>query len=232
MKGTLVDLEYIKFDSVKKCDIYIKDILNKIGINITFKNYDKNNNTNYYDIFIKLFERHPEKEKKLNNIQDIKLIYNKLQKKDKENKSFECRIIYKNGTDDSISLKTCIEGKSKTDKQLLVDALRYSIDEQITEFKNKNINRIKICELCRKNILNNLHIDHVILFKNIISNFNEINKNIIPPVSFEKINDGTNRIKFKECDKEYENLFKKYHMENAILRPLCQKCNLTRSKNS
>jgi len=68
--------------------------------------------------------------------------------------------------------------------------------------------------------------------KDIIINFNEINKNIIPPNSFEKTNDGTNRIKFKECDKEYENLFKKYHMENAILRPLCKNCNLTRSKHS
>jgi hypothetical protein len=228
MKGNQIDLIYEKFDSQKKCDEYIKNILDKIGINITFKNYDRCNNTNYYDIFMKLFERHPEKETKLKNIDDIKLIYNKLQKKTKENKSFECRLIYKDGSDDSISLITCIKGKHKNNEQLLKDALRYSIEEQITEFKSKNIMNNILCELC-KNSIHDLHIDHVILFQTIINNFHKINTYPIP-ILFEKINDGTNRIKFKDSDKEYENFFKKYHKENAILRPLCATCNLKRSK--
>jgi hypothetical protein len=57
-------------------------------------------------------------------------------------------------------------------------------------------------------------------------------KNINIPDTFGDTNDDTHRRCFLETDKDFKNEWTDYHYENAQLRVLCQKCNLTRTKTN
>ena len=158
---------------------------------------------------------------KFNDV-DFKLVANKLNKK-----AFELNIVKKDGSVEDISWRLCITGKPKTDKHELMSALRYSIEDQIKEYRDSVC--IDKCMLCNEYINNDINIDHIIHFEKLVNDFHSSIMLKIP-IKFDDANDNSNRRKFKKEDSDYENAWKEYHKNNSKLRVLCQSCNLRREK--
>ena len=191
---------------------YFRKRINDIGL----CNSLKHSFNDAYEELMKLFENHSEYPEKVDNVVDISIVHNKLNKN-----YFELQLIKNDGTTDDISYIKCIQKPSKDSN--LKSAMRYAIVDQILEFKN-NCNEL-ICEICQSDYI--IQIDHIILFKQLYNDFLSQNTLLIP-TSFE--NTYFNSAKFKDDDVEFKNSWDEYHKKHAILRCLCNKCNLTRSK--
>lgn len=127
----------------------------------------------------------------------------------------------KDGSCDDVSLLVkCVSGKTKDN---LYVAMRKSILDQIYEYKNSQ-QKLQ-CVLCEDD--QKIHVDH--FSPQFIEMYTEfINKHPEYPTKFDK--DVSHACIFREEDREYEIIWKKFHRENANLRILCQRCNLTRKK--
>ena len=77
------------------------------------------------------------------------------------------------------------------------------------------------CKICKEKHCK-FHIDHIIKFRDLKTNFLKLNSNV-PDI----INDlKFGGMKFKNEDDEFVKEWKAYHLNNAKLRVLCQTCNL------
>jgi len=187
---------------------YFKIKLNK-GLCQSLK---KERNEDFND-FMELFKYHPQYEIKLKNVVDLCIVSNKRNKK-----CFEINLIRKNGEIEDISYLNCINIKKNNFN--LNSALRYTIEPQIKYFRKCNENK---CEFCGST--NDIHIDHIIMFKNLVEDFLKTTNHSIP-CDFD--DNEYNGCKFKLKDKEIQDEWFYYHKQNAKLRCLCSKCNLTR----
>ena len=191
---------------------YFRKMINDLGL----CNSLKHSFNDAYEELMKLFENHSEYPEKVDNVVDISIVHNKLNKN-----YFELQLIKNDGTTDDISYIKCIQKPSKDSN--LKSAMRYAIVDQILEFKN-NCNEL-ICEICQSDYI--IQIDHIILFKQLYNDFLKQNTLRIP-TTFD--NTYYHSAKFKDVDKEFETSWSKYHKEHAILRCLCNKCNQSRNK--
>lgn len=210
-----------KFSTQKQFEEYVRGVIyTDIGIcdNIKDTYPDK------YKTLIKILERHPRFKSKTENMSNIKIVKNKLNKK-----ALEIIIIKNDMKEVDISWKSAITGKEKTFKSELMSAMRSSIDAQICEFKTKHRN--ECCEECGS--LNRLDVDHNdtqnSAFDELAKNFIDKNKCKIP-VKFGELDDNTHRRTFLIKDNVFKEQWVKFHKENAKLRMLCHKCNISRPK--
>ncbi len=199
-----------------------------IGLNKTMKtNYFKaklrkgfckslklERNEDFVD-FMELFKNHSDYHTKLKDVVDLAIVSNK-----RNHKCFEINLIKSNGDVDDISYRYCIN--ERCENYNLNSALRYTIEPQILEFRK---NTLLICEFC--NSKENIHIDHIILFKTLAKDFLKTQKEI--PSDFD--DNEYNGCKFKKEDENFKNQWFDYHKCNAKLRCLCCKCNSQRPKN-
>lgn len=222
--GNPVQFGKVKFNSQKEAKVYIKSVLSSIGFCSSVKAADIRNKTHKYNVLMNILQRHPESSKKLANVKDIKIIPNKMNKID-----FEINLVKEDDTIEDISYNVCVTGKPKSNRQELLSALRYSIQNQIFDFRNNN--NTDFCDLCKKPTDGILHIDHVVEFHKLVDDFHRQTTYLLP-TEFEDVKDGTNRCKITNKDKKYEKQFQLYHQKHAILRPLCKHCNLSRNKSS
>lgn len=187
-----------------------KTLLNSIGLCDSLKT----TNTSAYNKFCELFKNHPEYPEKLNNMVDICIKKNKM-----NSQYLELNIIREDGSIEDISYRSCIS-KRPSDYNLK-RAMRYSIEPQILEFKNNNP---LICSFC--NSTDDIQIDHIKHFQSLYDEFLKHNTNI--PTLFD--DNIYNTAMFKKEDFDFEEKWRKFHKDNASLRPLCKKCNLCRKK--
>jgi len=204
-----------QFKTQKALKKYVREIVDRIGLceSITTQ-YPQE----HLD-FCELFTRHPEYPNKFLDFVDIFIRYNPVIKT-----QLVVYIRKANGEIDDVSvLNKCITGKPKDS---LKTAMRVSIQPQIDEYKNANY--IRRCELC--GVSDRIEIDHhseKMPFAKLYVDFMEMNKLPIP-TSF---NNTKGHIKcFNELDHTFEETWKQYHKENAILRMLCRKCNRSQPK--
>jgi hypothetical protein len=203
---------------------YVKNIIyDEVGICNDIKNLYPDN----YNILIELLKRNPKFKSKSQNMCNLKIQQNKLSRQ----KAYEILIINNDETTTDISWKhDAIKGESKTKDIQLKEAMRSSVDEQILDFRRKN--EIKSCEICGN--IENLDVDHNdeknSAFAELVSNFSNENENIELPENFGQLNDETNRTCFLEKDNVFRDKWNEYHRQNAKLRMLCSKCNLSRPK--
>ena len=199
---------------------YVKKIIYKdIGICNDIKNtYPKK-----YNLLIKILERHPEFNSKTENMCNIKIVCDTL------NKQALKVLIIKNDREIDISWRCAITGKHKSKKSELTSALRSSIQKQIYEFRRENNN--KYCELCGSN--KKLHVDHNdevgSAFDELVLKFTKT-YNIKIPNKFGETNDNTHRRCFLEKDNFFKDKWVEFHRQKAILRMLCRTCNINRKK--
>lgn len=166
-----------------------------------------------FNDFMELFKYHPESDIKLCDVIDICIVSNK-----KNKKYFELNLIKLNGKIEDISYIICINKRNNIFN--LNSAMRYAIEPQIKDYRYNNEMK---CSYCKS--INNIHIDHIIMFKNLVKDFLEVNLKQLP-VDFD--DNEFNGSKFKLKDKSFEEDWFIYHKNNAKLQCLCSQCNLTR----
>jgi len=169
---------------------------------------------------IDLFSKHPRYAEKI--YASIKEIYVK------QTMGSKCFfIVVDDGCETDISYKKCLAGKENK-KQLAISALRYSIWDQICEFKRSVFKTLEpvYCPvtniLLKKNRLT--HIDHyydVLTFQQLVENFCKENSIVLDEV--ETMSFGTTR---HLRDKEMEKKFQDYHKKNAVLRAISWEANI------
>jgi hypothetical protein len=204
------------YKSQSEFEAFVKNIIYK---EIGLCNDVKNIYPSHYITIIEILKRHPDFISKTQNMCNIKIIDDTLNKN-----ALKIIIINTDSSEIDISWRSAITGKRKGNKHHLMSAMRSSLDQQIYNFKKDNEKKCVLCHITDK-----LHVDHIILFDEIALNF--INsQNTTIPTKFAEKNDNTNRKCFLESDIDFKKKWIEYHYKNASLRILCQKCNLTRSR--
>ena len=188
---------------------YFKNILNK-GLSDSLLNERKQD----FEELMELFTKHPDYPSKLEGVIDMKIIRNK-----RNSKYYEFNLIKDNGSIEDISYRCCINTR-KSNHDFL-NAMRNCIKAQIQDFKRT---AKKQCEFCKDT--NNIHIDHIYMFKYLVCDFLTLFDETNVPTSFD--NGIDNSAIFKQKDKKFSDTWYLYHKTNATLRPLCSKCNLSR----
>ena len=204
-----------EFDTNDDLRDYVIHIIKQVGL----CNSLKKTHHDIYTFFLSLFQRHPEKKRKeVSLITDISIRrFPKAQPRQPLAVSdHQFFIIKNNGTEDSISWNTCVRGDINPVEKRLNWAMRRAIEDQIKDFKRKNPNP---CEFCKATA--NLTVEHIIKFKKLKDDFIIINP--VYPTEFSK-NELSQGV-FREEDKDYSELWQKYHYTNATLRILCKDCN-------
>jgi hypothetical protein len=206
------------YKSQKECISDIRNKLSDIGITSSVKNYS----TDIYEYFVELCKRHPTQEEKLKNIADLEIKQDALNKR-----GLALNIINRDGTTTEISWRICVSGKGHTPSQLYNMALRQTISSQIQIYReNENATNCSMCGTCLTDKI--CHIDHDIHFAKLVDDFTTLHNITVPteynkkPITFERT--------FTLKDEWIGNLFYEYHLVNAKLRAVCEKCNLTREK--
>lgn len=204
-----------QFKTQASLKTYFRGVIDRIGLCNSVK-------TKYPSEFLDLcevFTRHPEYPEKFIGLIDIKIDYNR-----QFTNQYVVYIVKNNGEIDNVSvMKTCITGKPKDNLRI---SMRYSIQLQIDEYRNNQT--IHICELCSNK--NQIEIDHhseKAPFAKLYDDFMKLNTLSIP-TSFNETNSHMKC--FKEIDYIFEENWKQYHKNNAILRMLCRTCNGSQPK--
>lgn len=203
------------FDTNKELLEYTIRLIRQVGLCSSVKQ----KYPDVYRFFVSLFQRHPKKEEKeVSLITDISIRRfpkaNRYQALAIGDHTFF--IIKNNGTEDTISWVTCVNGEINPIEKRLNWVMRHAIQQQIRDFKAKNP---KPCEFCKATV--NLTVDHIIKFKQLKDDF--IILNPVYPTEFSK-NELAQEV-FREEDKYYSELWQNYHYTNATLRILCKDCN-------
>lgn len=165
-----------------------------------------------------LIKRHPEYEEKIGSgFLRIDLRPNPF----KKHLMNHFVIVRTDGSEVDISMNACVNGMPKNNNQDLISALRFSIKDQINNFKTNS--ELK-CSLCgAENI--EMHVDHFNpKFKDIVKEFLEKINSYNIPREFDS-DEKYCSSKFKNKDAMFELQFATYHNDNAILRILCFICN-------
>ena len=207
------------FTSKTECDKYIRNKKNDIITELQYPNKicptDK-----WFEFLMEIVNVHKDKEIKIgigiNYFYFVKDKYNcdQLRISRIDDSTIDISYMYSKITE---------KREEIINKRCLNDSLRNSINEQIFDYKKKQELPLK-CKNCGD--VNNCEIDHIFPFHQIRTNFfKTINKNEIPNVFIEN---NCNRI-FRDSDIEFENKWKKYHLEHASYQVLCKNCNRKKS---
>jgi len=170
---------------------------------------------NDYKEMMLLFTKHPDYPHKTRDVVDMNITQNTL-----NHKAFQFNLIRNDGTIEDISYRNCISKPQENHK--FIGAMRDYIKPQIKSFRN--LNEMK-CQFCGET--DNIHIDHIYMFKNLMIDFLLINPN--KPTLFNENTDNQYVFRLEDvATHEYANKWYEYHKLNATLRPLCATCNLSR----
>ena len=208
------------FKTQTECENYTRTILTELGIIDSIKLKNKE----YFDFLFLLCKRHPQHIYKLNKFIDFRIY------QDSFKRGLALNIVNNDNTYTEISWKICVSGKRKSQKTLFNSALRYCISLQIKEFRDTS--DVSYCRECNCSLDDKIvHIDHhEIQFMQLVEDFLELHKEtLIIPCEYTK-QKLTFQTMFKENDHWIGKLFEAYHLKHAVLRVLCEKCNLTRKK--
>ncbi len=213
-------VEGVRYSSVKKATEHIRTLLETIGYCESVKScYPAE-----YLRLIDIFKQHPNPEvvELVEQAVDIEIVqlYNGM-------KGHHVKVYTEeNGEGDFISWIKCVTQKTSTPRELLIKALRWSVEPQIQEFRVENPEQT--CSFC-DTTEGPFHVDHVVQFKSLTINFLKGKKESEIPLTF---SEDQYKIVFKEENRVFEREWVEYHRENSELRWLCSKCNLTRPKES
>jgi hypothetical protein len=196
------------FETTKELLEYVRSLIVKCT---SLKKY----RPTVYLFFYKLFQRHPEKERKrTTEIVDIAIEPHKK-------KGLVIRIVFNDGTSDTISYVSCVKQRVSRFSKKLREAYRAAISDQIESFIQENRGP---CELCGST--KDRTVDHITHFAELVHEFKKMN--LTEPTSLGK-NDAQQNC-FKEEDVDYKNKWVEYHKKHATLRILCNTCNIKREK--
>jgi hypothetical protein len=167
-----------------------------------------------FPFLLKIMEKQPQWENKINTIQFFKITRSRLNK----------ALLLKVKVDNcniwlTVSWKKGIPTKRKeSNTNNLQSAFRQAIRQQIKKWRTTHSTNAS-CQNCKQT--NKLHVDHLFPFIKLTEIFSK-NKEI--PTEFDyhyKIGR-----KFKKQDASFKKKWQSFHKKNATLQWLCQSCNL------
>lgn len=210
-----------KFTSKNACYLFTKNIISKNGFGII-------NETNKdFPYFISLINNHSESELKIG----VGIKYFIIESNPWNKSVFQTAIQRTDGSRETFSWKHCCEFKQRTNKQLLIQAMRQAVSEKTIDFKRKNKHNL-ICNICKTKDekYSNYHVDHdEPSFKILSDDFLKHTK-IECPTTF--IHTPIfNTPMFNECSDDFRDEWVNYHNSNCKLQILCASCNLRKIKN-
>lgn len=218
-KSHKVQFGDLRFKTYKAAESYVRNLLCQIGICKSVK--QKKDGVSLYQKLFDISSNHPQSLNKLANISDFSIQQNK-----RNPKALELYIIKNDGSRLDISWIHCAKGKPKTIRSELLSALRTSINLQILVFKKTH--DTSSCSLCGTSTLKSLHIDHDVQFIQLVADF--LDTQSCCPIIFDDDEDFPDRRYFFPQHSKFQQDWISFHHRNAILRPLCAKCNLSRHK--
>ena len=204
----------LQFKTKKKCKEYTADLIKRKGVGEIDK-VDRD-----FLFFKCLYSRKPSHSDSENNIQKFIIEVNPNNKK-----ADYLSIIDNNGKKCVFSWVKCVNACDASNKEMLYEAFRTSIEEQTSDFYYKN----HCCNHCGKEKINyKLVVDHVNEFNELREDF--INKTPLKiPDSFD--NDSNSKYIFKKKDYIFKEEFQEYHKKHAILQLLCEECHKNKTIN-
>ena len=136
------------------------------------------------------------------------------------------KIVRIDDTSDDFSWNSAIDKKIKTPFELLKQAMRFEINNQILDYKY-GFNSPYVCNICKK-FTSTVEIDHwEIDFKDLFNNF--IEENPDSPKTFDD-EPSYHCPVFKLCDKDFSKKWNEYHKINAKLQLLCVDCHIKKTR--
>lgn len=206
-----------EFRSKKAAETYVRGIVHDLGLCESVRLASVDTFARLCDVL----SCHPRSCEKLRDLVDLRITRNAINPR-----AFEIRVVRSDGSNEDISWRACIHGKGNDP---LSSAFRASVVDQILAFKRTaDVSR---CEMC--NTTTNaatVHVDHVVHFATLTRDF-VAESGLTPPSNFKDAT-RTNVKVFRECDRNFEDAWREYHKERALLRVLCCRCNLRRPNPS
>jgi hypothetical protein len=207
----------IEFKTKKECYNYVKNIINSLSC------CDIDNKHEKFNFFNDLLKNHPDYKIKLGcgaEFYRIQLDYFN---------NYQICLYRPDKTNEIFSWVQCCNFKGKSTRELLISSMRYTIKEDMINFKKteyKKLNKL-VCNQCNIDNLNynEYHTDHIIKFKDIATEFLKITSLKIP-LNFTSCK-KTQMTCFTEKDNDFNNEWYNYHLKKCSLRILCKSCNLT-----
>jgi hypothetical protein len=198
---------------LNKMSFNIKTFLNSFPLNTVIPEQETIN-------ILNVLENHPNFEEKSNGMSHLEI---------KKNMPYQSKGFHFCFPDrESVSISYIEALKPSSHNSNVQKTARHSIGDQILEFNRLYFNSSNDCELCGETIEPNqpTHTDHIVLFKNIWTDFLSESKITVDEIRCVNLGKG---ICFFE-----EPLLSKwqvYHKEKAKLRITHAHCNLTRRKS-
>jgi hypothetical protein len=205
----------LSFDTKKDLEAAIRKVVNGIQLNTPM-------NPKATAFFTKILQHHHEFDsKKGAGIKHLEIRENILYRKVTRG----IWIVRVDGSEVSISWVNALKpGGAPSLKETISRAAREEISYQIDDFKVSD-DLTEVCDICGEELHGNTHVDHVINFDTIFSNF------------LKEKNMSYNDIKTDETDaigvfidRDLANEWREYHELNATLRRVHGGCNLSRSR--
>jgi len=133
-------------------------------------------------------------------------------------------IIQTNGTEEIVSIDSCMKTTTQTPKSQLSELMRSVIKPYTMQYKSEC--DLKYCKYCESTF--NLEVDHVYAFYKIRDDFLQQTKLQVPNIFMKQ----SNFVKiFCESDENFKNEWITYHNLHAKYQLLCKTCNLKKSGN-
>lgn len=205
------------FKTKKEAEKYTRNYINTLGC------YEVNKGTEHFMFFKHLLKNHSDYEQKKGC--GIKQFIIEINERNKD--TYHMILKRNDDTQESFSWNHCckfLREDLNKEKYNLTQAFRNAIYYQIYNYKQKQINKCCICEDDDKKII--YHVDHIIPFSKIKESFLNQNEMTVPN-KFDKDINGF--VTFTDDDYEFNKIWTKYHLRNAQLQILCQRCNLKKS---
>ena len=185
----------LTFKTKKECKTYMRQLMQKLDAGTIINQSD-----NLFNFFVDLIHRHVEKDIKIACGISHFLIEQNMWK----NKNI--RLVRTDNSSIDFSWVCAINKKSKTSYDLLRQAMRFKISNQIQDYKT-SFESPYTCNICRI-LTKTVDVDHYgIEFQALVDNF--INKNPDYPETYDD-EPSFHAAVFKQCDKKFAEIWGKY----------------------
>ena len=199
----------LTFKTKKECKTHMRQLMQKLDAGTIIDKNDK-----LFNFFVDLIHRHVEKDIKIGcGISHFLIELNMWKNKN-------IRLVRTDDSSIDFSWVCAIDKKSKNSYDLLRQAMRFKILNQIQDYKNLFESPYS-CNIC-KILTETVDVDHYgIEFQALVDNF--INENPEYPETYDD-EPLFHVAVFKQCDNEFAKKWEEYHKRYSKLQLLCVDC--------
>ena len=202
------------FKTQKELEKHVRKLLHELGPTNDVAAVSRKT----FTFLFELLERHPNASTKLHNFKQMVV-------QPVGHLAYGLLIRYEDGTLDDISWKVCVSGKTPSPKHAIASAYRQAIQDQIDRFRTEN--ETTSCTHCHCDLSSSgCHVDHIVPFVDLINAFT-IQCELTVPNEIMSAPLCLYRHRFLKTDDKFEDAWRSFHEQHAILQITCAPCNLS-----